>query len=198
MMEYLIELDKELFIILNGFHSPLLDPVMLFMTDKIVWLPLYLYLVYLIFKDYNKDGWLVLIGITLTIVLADQVASSFMKPYFSRLRPSHEPSLQSAIHLVDGYRSAGKFGFASSHAANTFGMASFLFLLFRKTRRWIILLFFWAAVVTYSRVYLGVHYPGDILVGSLVGIISAVAGFKFFQWLKKVSDKRKKVSPDAE
>jgi undecaprenyl-diphosphatase len=198
MLRYLIELDKELFIFLNGFHSPLLDPVMLFVSEKAVWLPLYLYLAYLIFKDHNRDGWFVLIGVTLTIVLADQIASSFMKPYFARLRPSHDPSLQSAIHLVEGYRSAGKFGFASSHASNTFGVATFLFLLFKQTRRWIILLFFWAAFVTYSRVYLGVHYPGDILVGALVGVASAFAGFKFFQWLKKVSDQRKKISPDTE
>jgi undecaprenyl-diphosphatase len=198
MIEYLLELDKEIFLLLNSFHSPLLDPVMLFITERAVWLPLYLYLTYLIFKDFGKDGWLVLIGITLSIILADQITSSFMKPYFARLRPSYEPAMQSVIHLVDDYKSGGKFGFASSHAANTFGTATFLFFIFRKARPWIVLLFAWAALVTYSRVYLGVHYPGDIIVGSLIGMISAFAGFKFFQWLKKVSDKKKIVSPDIE
>jgi undecaprenyl-diphosphatase len=190
MIDYLLEIDREIFLYLNGLHAPWLDPVMLFISEKLVWIPLYIYLVYLIFKDYSKAGWLALIGITLTITLADQVASTLMKPFFARLRPSHEPSLQSLVHIVDGYKGKS-FGFASSHAANTFGIATFLFLLLGKKRKWIALLFFWAAVVTYSRIYLGVHYPGDILVGGLIGMIAAVAGFKFFQWLKRYSDKRK-------
>lgn len=189
MIEYLTELDKDIFIYLNGFHTPFMDTVMLLISDKLVWLPLYLYLMYLVFKDYSKEGWFALIGITLTVILADQVASSFMKPYFGRLRPSHEPSLESLIHVV-GYKGK-KFGFASSHAANTFGIATFMFLLLRKTRKWIAALFVWAAIVTYSRIYLGVHYPGDILAGSLVGVLAALAGFKFFQWIKAMADKRK-------
>ncbi len=189
MLEYLLELDKEIFIQLNGCHTPFWDSIMMLVTDKIVWLPLYLYLLYLIFKDYRKQSWIVLGGVILTIVLADQVTSTFMKPYFARLRPSHDPSLTSLIHLVDNYK-AGKFGFASSHAANTFGIATFLFLLFRKSRRWIVVLFAWAAFVTYSRVYLGVHYPGDILVGAIVGVLSAFTGFYFFKWVNKLTEGR--------
>lgn len=176
---------------LNGLHTPWLDPIMLFITETLSWLPLHLFLLYLIFKDHQKKGWLVLIGLVITIVLADQVTSTLMKPYFGRFRPAHEPSLQSLVHIVNGYR-GGKFGFASSHAANTFGTATFLFLLFGKTRKWIVMLFLWAAVVTYSRIYLGVHYPGDILVGSLVGMLSAVAGFWLYRWLKKIYDDRTK------
>jgi undecaprenyl-diphosphatase len=190
MMEYLLELDKEIFLALNGFHTPWLDPVMLLITETLVWLPLYLFLIYLIFKIYKQDGWMVLMGIVITIVLADQITSSFMKPYFARLRPSREPSLESFIHLVNGYK-GGKFGFASSHAANTFGAATFFFLLFGKRFRWIWILFVWASVVTYSRIYLGVHYPGDIMVGAIVGALAGLTGFKFFQWIKKMSDKRK-------
>lgn len=190
MLEYLVELDKELFLFLNDFHSPVLDPIMLFITDKLVWLPLYLYLGYLIFKDYGREGWLVLLGITLTIIVADQVTSTFMKPYFARLRPSHEPSFESLVHVVDNYRGR-KFGFASGHAANTFGAATFLSLLFAKKTKWIFMLFLWAAIISYSRIYLGVHYPGDILVGSLVGVFAGFAGFKFFQWLQRAAGKRK-------
>lgn len=189
MLEQLLELDKEIFIYLNGHNSPFWDSVMLFITDKLVWIPLYAYLLYLIFKDYGKQGWIIAAGIVLTIVLADQVTSTIMKPYFARLRPSHEPSLQSLIHIVNNYK-GGKYGFASSHAANTFGIATFLFLLFRKTRKWIIMLFVWATVVTYSRIYLGVHYPGDILVGAIVGIISAFLGFYFYKWLNGILEKR--------
>jgi undecaprenyl-diphosphatase len=194
MIEYLIELDKDVFIFLNGFHTPFLDSVMLLISEKLVWLPLYTYLIFLIFKDYSKEAWFVLIGITLTVTLADQITTGLMKPYFARLRPSHEPSLESLIHIVDNYKGS-KFGFASSHAANTFGGATFLFLLFRKARKWVVTLFAWAAIVTYSRIYLGVHYPGDIVVGSLVGVLAGIAGYKFYQWLKRLADKRNINSP---
>ena len=196
MIDYLMSLDREFFLYLNGFHTPWLDPVMLFISNTLAWLPLYVFLLYLIIKDYGNDTWFVLSGIVLTIILADQVTSTFMKPYFGRLRPSQDPTLETLIHLVNGYK-GGKFGFASSHAANTFGTATFLFLLFGKKRKWIPVLFLWAAIVTYSRIYLGVHYPGDILVGSLVGMLAGVAGFKFFQWLKKLSDKRKARLPEG-
>jgi undecaprenyl-diphosphatase len=191
MIEQLLEYDRELFLYLNGLHTPWLDPVMLFISETLVWLPLYIYLLYLIFKDHSKEGWLVLVGLALTIVLADQVTSTLMKPYFARLRPSREPSLETLVHIVEGYR-GGKFGFASSHAANTFGTATFLFLLLGKKRKWIIGLFLWAALVTYSRIYLGVHYPGDILAGALVGMLAGLAGFKLYRWLKKLYNKRKR------
>lgn len=190
MIEFLQEVDREIFLALNGFHSPWLDPIMYFISHKLTWIPLYAALVWLIFKDYGRDGWLVLLGITLTIVLADQITTTFMKPFFSRLRPSHEPLLENMVHIVNGYKGS-TFGFASSHAANTFGAATFLFLLFGKTRKWIAWLFAWATLVTYSRIYLGVHYPGDIVVGGLIGMLCALAGFNFYRWLQKLSDRKR-------
>src|ERR1043165_7060212 len=164
-MDSIIDFDKKLLLFLNSFHLPWLDPVMFYITKTFFWLPLYAFLIFLIFKNYKKQGWYILLGVVITVLLADQITSSLMKPYFARFRPSHEPSLQGLVHLVNGYR-GGLYGFASSHAANTFGTALFVWLVlkpFYKKTGWI---FLWAAVVTYTRIYLGVHYPGDILVGA--------------------------------
>ena len=194
MIDQLIEYDKELLQFLNGFHAPWLDPVMLVLTETVAWLPLYIFLLYLIIKEHKKESWILLLGIAITILLADQITASVMKPYFARLRPSREPTLQGLIHLVEGYR-GGQFGFASSHAANTFGAATFFFLVFRHTKPWIACLFLWAAFMTYTRIYLGVHYPGDVLVGASVGVICGWIGFKFSEWLKGWDEKRRLASP---
>jgi len=190
MIEQLIEYDKELLQFLNSFHTPWLDPVILFLTATFAWLPLYLFLVYLVMKEFKKESWMVLLGVIVTILLADQITASIMKPYFARLRPSREPTLEGLIHLVGGY-TGGQFGFASSHAANTFGTATFYFLLFGKTKRWIGWLFLWAAFMTYTRIYLGVHYPGDIIVGGTIGVLCGWIGFQFSEWLRRRYETKK-------
>ena len=177
MIEKLIELDKKILIFLNGFHSPLLDPVMLLITKTFFWIPLYAFLIFLLFKNYRKEAWFILIGATITILLCDQITSTFMKPFFARLRPSQDPSVQTLLHLVDGYR-GGLYGFASGHAANTMGVAFFVWLSMRSVYRWIGLIFIWAIVMTYTRIYLGVHYPGDILVGGVIGLFCGWIGYK--------------------
>jgi undecaprenyl-diphosphatase len=190
MIEQLIQYDKELFQFLNSFHTPWLDPLMLFLTATRAWLPLYIFLIYLIIKEFKKDSWMILLGVVITIVLADQITSSIMKPYFARLRPSREPTLEGLVHIVEGY-TGGQFGFASSHAASTFGTATFFFLLFRKTKRWIGWLFLWAALMTYTRIYLGVHYPGDVIVGGIVGATCGWIGFQFSEWLRRRNEMKK-------
>ena len=188
MLEFLKELDKDVLLFLNSFHTPWLDPVMFWISKTFFWLPLSLFLLFLVIKNFKKDTWIILIGIGLTILLSDQITSSFMKPYFERLRPSREPSLQGLVYLVDGYK-GGKYGFASSHAANTFATALFFWLLFRSQYRWMWVLFVWATVMTYTRIYLGVHYPGDILVGMLIGLGAAWIGFRCQRWIWNKKEK---------
>lgn len=182
-MEQIIEWDKKLLLWINSFHVGWLDPIMLQVTKTEFWIPLYLFLIYLIFRKYNNRAWLVLAGVALAVLLADQITSSLMKPFFQRLRPSQEPTLAGLVHLANDYK-GGLYGFASSHAANTFAVALFIWLLFKNTYRWIFLVFIWAAVMTYTRLYLGVHYPGDILVGGLIGLLSGWAGYRFYLFLE--------------
>jgi len=187
-MDTILEIDKNLLIWINSFHADWLDPIILIITKTAFWTPLYLLFIFLIFKNLDRDAWFALAGAALTILLADQITSSIMKPFFQRLRPSHDPSIQNLLHLVANskgeiYR-GGLYGFASGHAANTFGVATFMWLLFKNRTRWMAFAFLWAAVMTYTRLYLGVHFPGDILFGSLVGVLSGLAGFKLFEWLK--------------
>lgn len=190
MMETLARLDKELFLYLNSLHTTWLDPVMYAVSDRFIWIPLYAFLLYVVIKKFGKESWAPLLSIALMIVVSDQTNTAILKPVFERLRPSRDPSIASLVHTVNNYK-GGLYGFASSHASNTFALAIFFFTVFGKTHRWIILLFLWAAVVSYSRIYLGLHYPGDVLAGIMVGIISAVLALKLNEWLARFNANRK-------
>jgi undecaprenyl-diphosphatase len=183
-MEQIKQLDREFFLWLNNAHTALLDQPMYWMTKILFWLPLYILLIFLLFKKLGKQSWWALLCVTIAIVLSDQLMTSFMKPFFARLRPSHEPSLKGLVHLVNNYR-GGLYGFASGHAATTFAVATIVWLLLRHHYRWMSLVFLWAALMTYTRIYLGVHYPGDILVGAIAGIICGWLGFRIYQYILK-------------
>ena len=173
-MEHLIALDRELFFFLNRFHAGWLDTIIFYLTKTVVWIPLYAILLYLIIENFRKKSWIPILCVVLCLVCTDQISSSVMKPNIERVRPTHVPMFEGKVHTVNGYK-GGKFSFPSSHAANSFGIAIFTFLLLRNAYRWLGYMFLWAAVFSYTRIYLGVHYPGDIIAGALVGL--------FFGWL---------------
>ncbi len=193
MINYLHKLDVRIFLYLNSHNSQFFDRVMFFISGRIEWLPLYLFLIFWIFYRFGKKGWL-LFGLTLLVfALSDLGSVHLFKNVFERLRPSHNPELEGLIHLVNGYH-GGSYGFISSHAANTFGLAVFMSLIFRE--RWLVIsILTWATVVSYSRIYLGVHYPFDVLGGAIWGALMAFAVYQLYQ---KIRTKRMKVKPGVQ
>lgn len=172
MIDKLSKLDQEIFLWFNSHHTPFMDNVMVFISGKLEWIPLYALLLFFVYRKYNKATLWVLIGAALVVTLADQSSVHLFKNVVQRYRPCHNLDIGHLVHIVNG-KCGGRYGFVSSHAANTFGIATFLgFLLKYKFKSYpLTLLLLWAALVSYSRVYLGVHYTGDIFVGALLGVL---------------------------
>lgn len=169
MTEYIINLDTNIFLLLNGFHTPALDSFMMAFSGKFLWVPLYLAMAVLIVMTFGKKmGSLYILALICAIALSDQTCASIIRPFAERLRPSNPANpLSEIVRVVNGYR-GGAYGFPSCHAANSFALVTFMSLLLRR-RRLSYFLFAWAIINSYSRIYLGVHYPGDLLVGALIG-----------------------------
>ena len=180
-METLSQIDSDLFLFLNGLHTEWMDKVMVCVTNMWAWIPLYLLLMYWAIRQYGKRCWWVFVAVALVVLCTDQLSSHVCKPFFQRLRPCYNTGFHNLIHLPKGM-AGGQYGFVSSHAANTFGVTVFLTPILTKNRPWtFIVLFFWAITSSYSRIYIGYHYPGDILCGAFLGVLIGLILWKGFQ-----------------
>lgn len=185
MFEKLIQIDQELLQYLNSLHCTFGDFFFWYATNMLYWIPLYVVFIYLLYRQYGKQIWLPLLFLIITIFLTDQI-SNLIKHAVERLRPTHNPEISYLLHMVNDYR-GGHFSFPSGHATNTFGVAVFLFRIMQKRRWWLTLaLFGWCTIMTYSRIYLGVHFPLDIICGAILGtLIALFTSWIFLKIMKK-------------
>lgn len=192
MIEFIQQLehiDMQIFLFFNGFHSDFWDYFMLIFSDRFVWVPFYASFLFVMVRNFPiKVVLTTLIVITLIIALCDQTASGLLKPMIGRLRPSNPDNpISPMVLIVQGYR-GGAYGFPSSHAANAWSMAFFARYLVRRSKLTLFLCL-WAFITCYSRMYLGVHYFGDVLVGTIIGFIYATLCYYIFQhFLRKYAD----------
>ncbi|MFN8699044.1 MAG: phosphatase PAP2 family protein [Flavobacteriales bacterium] len=181
MWESLIQLDEQLFLWLNGIHAPWMDRVMWLFSTRWFWIPVYALLLFRLYRRHGirQFGWIVL-AIVACVIVNDQMASGVFKEWIQRPRPTYTEGIQELVHTVtspDGqeYR-GGRYGFYSSHTANLFGIAILYLMLMKPNSRWaVVVIYTWVSLVAYSRIYLGVHFPLDILMGMAMGT--------FFGWL---------------
>lgn len=171
MLETLNHWDTQLFLFLNGLHTPFMDRVMWFVSGKIQWLPLYLVILALFIHRFRWRTLWILLGTAVLITMSDQATTHLFKETLQRLRPCHQPQLAGLVHLVNDY-CGGMYGFVSGHASNSFAIAVFTGMFVRHRYYWMGILC-WATLVGYSRIYLGVHFPGDIIGGAVLGSLLA-------------------------
>lgn len=179
-LDFIIQQDKELLVYLNNLGNESWDTFWLAVTNKRTWIPLFAVLIYLIFKHFDtKKGFVLLLVIALLITFTDQFSNLF-KYSFERLRPCNDLTIADQLRIL---KQSNSFSFFSAHAANSFGVTSFLFLLLRKHYKYLGLLFIWPFLFAYSRVYIGMHFPSDIFVGMIFGLIS---GYIFYNVALKI------------
>lgn len=174
-MDYI---DQNLTLFLNGFHNEFFDGFFYLATQTLTWFPLFIALIWLIFKQQGPQGVVTLVFVAIIFLLTDRISSGLIKECVARPRPTHNEFLQYIIHTVNGYR-GGQYGFVSSHAANCFGLATFFCLIVRRNSLNLALIL-WALINCWSRLYLGVHYVGDLICGALLGIVIAAIAYQIY------------------
>lgn len=180
MLEKLGKLDVELFVYLNGLGSVTYDNLWLIITKQFYWTPIFLVLIYFIYKKIGTKQCLYLLLFIAVLLLFTDQTCNFVKNTVQRLRPCNNIDIKSFIRIVQVRNS---YSFFSGHAANTMAVAMFLYLILKRYFKYFGLIFFWPLIFAYSRIYLGLHYPGDILAGYLAG---AIFGFLLFLVYKKL------------
>jgi undecaprenyl-diphosphatase len=187
LWERLDAIDREAFLAINGAHSHFFDVLMEAASSMVLWFPAYAFFLWVILKRHGDKALLWSLPIiALMILFSDKGSVLLFKETVERLRPCHEPALSGLVHLV--YKDCGgQFGFVSSHASNHFAIAVFMISVLDRRPRWAVAaLLAWAVLIAYSRVYLGVHYPGDVLVGGLYGAtIGSLAALTFHRFIAK-------------
>ena len=183
MLDKLIALDTTIFLWLNSFHSPVWDKIMWHISGKLEWIPFYLVLAGYFIYRYHWRSIVIFIAMGIAISLADQLSVIAFKETIHRLRPTHNPEIKELVHIVQDYR-GGLYGFISNHAANSFALAIFSSLLVKK-KYFSLAIILWASLVSYSRIYLGVHYPGDIIGGAFFGCL---IGWSIYFLYNKIID----------
>lgn len=183
MLDYLNDIDTEALLAINGWHGTFQDALWWMVSAKWASTLLLVALIWILLHQNRRHALLVLAMLVLAFALADQISSGLIKHLVERLRPTREPSLDNMIHIVNDYR-GGMFGFVSSHAANSFA-ASTLIALIMRHRLVTFSLFAWSLLQCYSRVYLGVHYPGDILGGIVVGVLVGWLVWRLMRWIQR-------------
>jgi undecaprenyl-diphosphatase len=180
MFEALKKIDEQLLLWGNSFHTDFLDPIMYHLTEFWFWIPLFAWWIFELYKLYGKRLKAILIYAIILVITTDQLAN-LIKNLIKRYRPTHNLIIQNEVHTVNNYL-GGMFGFVSSHAANVSAIAVFVFLFIRNSnnRLFKITLFFWAIFICYTRIYLGVHYPLDLISGALLGTIVAILCYKIY------------------
>ncbi|MBR2318117.1 MAG: phosphatase PAP2 family protein [Bacteroidaceae bacterium] len=179
----LLNIDRYMLLSLNGSDSLFWDGCMLVYTSMAVWMPLAFVLLCVLLKNNNiKDFFLLVVLVAVVATLTDTISSGICKPFFERWRPTNDPMLMYAVDVVNETR-GGRYGFTSSHAANSFGIATFIMLLIRN-RALSASLIVWASMNAFTRIYLGVHYPGDILAGTAIGVVVGFAIYRLFVYIQ--------------
>ena len=181
LLSMLKAMDTMVFLTVNSHHNAYFDSVMWLVSGKLIWVPMYVSLFFVLLKNYSyKVVFAILLAIGVVILFTDSFTAQVIRPWVCRLRPRNlDNPMSSMVHIVDGYR-GGAYGFPSNHASNTWGLAFFITFLFRRYKL-TFFFFLWALLVCYSRMYLGVHYFGDLLIGGLLALAGASTVFYVFR-----------------